>query len=249
MPQKSMTNIVKKRSLLMESNEKKCCTFISSILKEFSSGVFAITGPAGSGKTSTGEVISMTHASSLYSADYRFIGDSVVRKKLLGQKQARSVADYQDSANQFNWWDWSMIQRDLNELMNGSDVLLDAPYDRASGLNGRPIKISPSKIILFEGAIIGPPDLASKFTKIFFLSTPPTERFERILKKDLQRRSFNDVLARFLITEYSETIYYKNLFSWARDKMIFIDTLTGHPCSEPVLPIDLFVPLRINPNA
>lgn len=229
--------------------QDNCCSYISSVLKGYRAGLFGITGPAGAGKTSVGWSLSISHSVAVYSADLRFIGDSVERKALLNRKQAKSVVDYQDSANQFNWWDWSAIQRDVNELMTGSSVVVESPYDRASGTKGNPIEIKPSKTILFEGAVLGPPDLVNKFTKIFFLVTPPMERFDRILKKDIQRRSFNDVLARFLITEYSETIYYKNLFSWAGDKLIFVDTLSGRPCAQPVLSGDLFVPLRINPNA
>jgi len=222
-------------------------SFVSSILKGHSSGLFGITGPAGSGKTYTGKALSASHGFTLYSADFRFIGDSVERKALLNRKQAKSVVDYQDSANQFNWWDWSAIRRDVNELMEGSSLVVESPYDRTSGTKVDPIEIKPSKIMLFEGAILGPPDLINKFTRIFFLSTPQRERFDRILKKDIERRSFNDVLARFLITEYSETIYYKNLFSWAHEKLVFVDTVTDRPCSKPDLPGDLFVPLRVTP--
>ena len=224
-------------------------SFISSILKGYSSGLFGITGPAGSGKTYIGEVLSASHGFTLYSADFRFIGDSVERKALLNRKQARSVVDYQDSANQFNWWDWAAIRRDLSALMAGSSIVLESPYDRGSGKKREPMHIQPSKVILFEGAILGPPDLIEAFKKIIYLSTPQVDRFDRVLKKDIQRRSFNEVLARFLITEYSETIYYRNLFSWAGDKLIFVDTLSGHPCSAPLLPTDLFVPFRINTNA
>jgi hypothetical protein len=71
-------------------------------------------------------------------------------------------------------------------------------------------------------------------------------RFERILAKDSARRSFNEILARFLITEYSETIYYRNLFTWAADRIVFVDTATGHPCARPDLPDELFVPLKVN---
>jgi uridine kinase len=224
-----------------------CHPVISSILNSHDSGLFGITGPAGSGKTYAAETLSATHGCALYSADFRFIGDSEERRALLDRKQGRSVVDYQDSANQFNWWDWSTIYRDLNELMAGSAVVLDSPYDRKSGKKMDPIRIKPSKKILFEGAILGPPQLIDRFTRILYIHSPPKIRFDRILEKDIKRRSFNDVLARFLITEYSETIYYKNLFSWARDKLVFVDALSNHPCPMPDLPGDLFVPLRVGP--
>lgn len=220
---------------------------ISTFLKRHGRGLYGITGPAGSGKTWTGEALARAHACALYSTDFRFIGDSDERRVLLNRKQARSVADYQDAANQFNWWDWSAIDRDMRELMVGSGIVVDSPYDRKSGKQGEPIKIGPSNVVLLEGAILGPPQLIDKFTRIFFLHTPQEVRFERILAKDRARRSFSEVLARFLITEYSETIYYRNLFSWAGEKMVFVDGVSDRPCAKPELPGDLFVPLRVNP--
>lgn len=222
-------------------------SFISSLLKGQRSGLFGLTGPAGSGKTHTGKALSAAHGCALYSADYRFIGDSLDRKSLLNLKQSKSVVDYQDSANQFNWWDWPAIRRDVDALLEGSSIVVESPYDRATGTKVAPIEIKPSKILLFEGAILGPPDLVHKFTHIFFLATPQRERFNRVAEKDIGRRSFNDVLARFLITEYSETIYYRNLFAWAQDKLVFVDSVSDRPCAKPDLPGDLFVPLRITP--
>lgn len=249
MRQKLNEQSVEDRGFPSVPSQSNYCSYISSILTVYNAGLFGITGPAGSGKTHAAAALSVSHRCTFYSADLRFIGDSVERRALLDRKQAKSLVDYQDSANQFNWWDWSAIQRDVNDLMTGSSVIVESPYDRTSGTKGHAIEIKPSKIILFEGAVLGPPDLVHKFTKVFFLLTPEMERFDRILKKDIQRRSFNDVLARFLITEYSETIYYKNLFSWASEKLIFVDTLSGRPSSQPLLSSDLFVPLRISPNA
>lgn len=220
---------------------------ISTILKRHGPGLYGITGPAGSGKTSAGETLSAAHACALYSADFRFIGDSDERRVLLNRKQAKSVADYQDAANQFNWWDWAAIDRDIRNLMSGTGVVVDAPYDRKSGKQTDPIRIAPANIVLLEGAILGPPQLIDRFTRIFFMHTPQETRFERVLAKDRARRSFSEVLARFLITEYSETIYYRNLFSWAGEKMVFVDGVTDRPCAKPDLPGNLFVPLRVNP--
>ncbi len=221
--------------------------FIASMVNSGDTQLFAVTGPAGSGKTFAAERLAAQHGYTGYSADFRFIGDSSERRELLERKQARSAGDYKDSANQFNWWDWSAIYHDLNDLTNGIRVVLDAPYDRKTGKKTEPIIIQPSKTILFEGALLGPPQLIDKFSRIFFMCTPQKTRFDRILVKDSKRRSFSEILARFLITEYSETMYYKNLFSWEQDKLVFIDTNTGRPCAKPKLPSDLFVPFRVNP--
>lgn len=81
-----------------------------------------------------------------------------------------------------------------------------------------------------------------------FLCVPAAVRFERTAAKDAGRRSFNEILARFLITEFSETTYYRQLFAWARRKIVFIDGVTGQPCSPFTLADDLFVPLRMTPE-
>lgn len=219
---------------------------ISKIIASAEPGIFAITGAAGSGKSFAGKHLAKQEQLALYSIDFRFIGDSMDRLALLTRKQARSVADYQDSANQFNWWDWSAVNDDLTELTCGKEVVLTAPYDRASGKKGMEMSIPPAIKILVEGALLGPPSLVEKFVKIFFLVTPQNVRFNRILEKDISRRSFNEILARFLITEYSENMYYRNLFSWAGDRLVFIDAMNGQLCLEPKLPNDFFVPLRVN---
>lgn len=219
---------------------------IASMVNSAGARLAAVTGSAGSGKTFAAERLSALHDYTVYSADFRFIGDSTDRRELLERKQARSAEDYKDSSNQFNWWDWSAIYRDLSDLANGSSVVLEAPYDRKTGQKTEPVKIQPARTILFEGALLGPPQLIDKFSRIFFMCTPQKTRFDRILEKDFNRRSFSEILARFLITEYSETLYYKNLFSWAQDKLVFVETDTGRPCSKPELPGDLFVPFRVN---
>lgn len=221
-------------------------SFIAGIINSEKGSLYAVTGPAGSGKTFASERLSESNDCVIYSADFRFIGDSSDRKELLERKQARSIEDYVDSANQFNWWDWSAIYRDLNDLLNGSKVVLDAPYDRMTGQSSAAIEIYPAKVIIFEGALLGPPQLIDKFKKIFYICAPQKTRFERILKKDLGRRSFSEILARFLITEYSETIYYKNLFSWGRNKLVFVDADRGLPCGPPDLTSQLFVPFRVS---
>lgn len=218
---------------------------IVAALKSKPAGVFAITGPAGSGKSTAGRSVAEASKLALYSADFRFIGDSDDRRLLLERKQARSSQDYRDSANQYNWWNWPAIDRDLASLVAGRPVVLDGPYDRETGRRGQAIEIRPGAGVLYEGALLGPPSLVDRLQRIFFLCTPQELRLERLLAKDRSRRSFNDILARFLITEYSETTYYRNLFSWAGDKLVFLDTTTGRRCQPPMLAEDLFVPLKV----
>ena len=212
-------------------------------------GPLAITGPAGAGKSFIASAMAAGGDCAVYSADFRFIGDSTDRRNLLTRKQAKSAADYQDSANQFNWWDWPAIERDLQTLAGGAGVELDAAYDRDTGLSGTRRRIEPARRLLFEGALLGPPQLVSRFRQIVFVCTPAQTRFARLVAKDAARRSFNEILARFLITEYSETIYYRNLFAWAADRMSFVDAEKATPCPQPELPGDLFVPLRVGQPA
>ena len=219
---------------------------IARTIADIGSGIIGVTGPAGSGKSTVGAATAGTGTCGIYSADARFIGDSLERRALLSYKQGRSPSDYRDSANQFNWWDWEAIERDITALRAGSEVVIPSAYNRASGEKETNLVISPRPQLLFEGALLGPPQIIQKIKAIIFLCVPADVRFERLLAKDSGRRSFNEIVARFLITEYSETIYYRQLFEWARDKIIFVDGETGRRCNPFELPADLFIPLRMN---
>lgn len=218
---------------------------IKNTLDRSGPGLYGITGSAGAGKT-----VAAMHLQgcTAYSTDYRFIGSSLERKVLLHNKQMRSVADYRDSINQFNWWDWGAILSDVEDLLAGKSIQVSAAYSRVTGTVGEEINLRATDRIILEGAILGPPFIVNKCKKIFFLWVDPAVRFQRLLEKDSGRRSFNEICARFLITEYSETLYYQNLFKWAQEKIIFIDGLTGLPRGGggDNLPSDLFIPLRVN---
>ncbi len=209
-------------------------------------GTYGITGPAGAGKTFAANQLAEAVGCTVYSADYGFIGSSEERKLLLLKKQLRSVEDYKDAVNQFNWWDWGAILRDLDDLQAGIDVQIAAPYDRATGKSGPHLALSATDTLIYEGAILGPPFLVNRLKRIFFLWADASVRFQRLAQKDLGRRSFNELLARFLITEYSEALFYKNLFKWTGDKIVFVDALTGIPCGKPKLPTDFFIPLHVD---
>ncbi len=164
---------------------------------------------------------------------------------LLSQKHMRSVDSYKDAANQFNWWDWGAILSDLESLQAGIPIKVSGPYDRSTGEYGADLDIPATGTLLYEGAIFGPPFLLTQLKNIFFLCVDPSVRFQRLMKKDLGRRTFNEILARFLLTEYSETLYYRMMLEWAEGKIVFIDELTGIPCSKPAFPSELFIPLHV----
>ncbi len=218
---------------------------IANKLRRDGPGTYGITGPAGVGKTFTANKLAETVGHAIYSADYRFIGNSEEREMLLLRKQTRSVQDYKDAANQFNWWDWGSILSDLEDLQSGNSVRIAKPYDRATGNYGADLALPATDRLIYEGAIFGPPYIVNRLKQIFFLWVDPSVRFQRLMEKDRGRRSFNEMLARFLITEYSETLYYRNLFKWAEDKIIVVDAVTGLPRGWPELPSDVFVPLRV----
>jgi len=60
--------------------------------------------------------------------------------------------------------------------------------------------IKAERYILHEGAILGPAYIIKNLKKIIFVKTAEELRFERLLKKDRSRRSFNEICARFLVT-------------------------------------------------
>jgi cytidylate kinase len=224
-------------------------SLIGGMLDRHGPGLYGVTGPAGAGKSFAAADVSRTTGVTVYSADYRFIGNSLERRMLLIRKQMKSIDDYRDSANQFNWWDWGAILSDVEDLLRGSDVSLTAAYDRSSGNAGGDVHLPATDRIIIEGALLGPHYLATKIKKVFFLWADPAVRFQRLLLKDSGRRSFGEICARFLITEYSETLYYQNLFKWIGDRIVFVDSLTGLPCGQPALATDLFVPLRASEPA
>jgi uridine kinase len=219
---------------------------IANTIRRAGPGTYGITGPAGVGKTYVATRVAADLQCGIYSADYAFIGSSAERKLLLAKKQLRSVDAYKDAVNQFNWWDWGTILSHLDDLQSGSSVEIAAPYDRTTGDTGAALTIPATDVLIYEGALFGPPFLVTRLKQIFFLWADPKVRFQRLVEKDQGRRSFNEIIARFLITEYSETQYYRRMLQWAEGKVVFLDSLTGLPCRQPNLLPKLFIPLPVS---
>jgi len=185
-------------------------------------GINAIVGSAGSGKTTiANNVKKLFDEIQVYSMDYRLIGNGESRKELLQKKSNFSLESYQDACNQQNWWDWDKIENDIDCLKNGKNIVIENAYDRDTGLF-KEINICAKKNIICEGAILGPHWIINKFSKILFLATDPYIRLDRLINKDKNRRTITEIIARFLITEYSENMHYKNLFKYYEDKIICI---------------------------
>src|SRR5271157_1143187 len=102
---------------------------ITDIVQHLGPGVYGITGSAGSGKTTLSSSLNYT----IYSIDTRFIGDSQVRKDLLQKKQSQSIDDYMDAVNQFNWWNWDAVLKDLLVLTKRQDITIKKAYNRDTG--------------------------------------------------------------------------------------------------------------------
>ena len=170
--------------------------------------ILAITGGAGAGKTTLAEKLAVELKAQVYSIDYRFIGDSNYRCELLVKKE--HSCDYTDARNQFNWWNWDLIFKDIQDITAGTPIEIEAAYNRESGLCDKCLCIEPAETLIIEGAILGcyVPGIADR---IMFLTTPRETRFARLLDKDKGRRSVSEMLSRFEITETSEQMYYKYL--------------------------------------
>jgi len=176
----------------------------------------SITGPAGSGKTTMAHTLNNV---AIYSTDYSFIGDSLYRKELLEYKSI-SFDAYIGAVNQMNWWNWDKIYTDIFTLLKGNTINIHA-YDRDTSLY-KNIDIIPADTILVEGAILNY-HICDLSDLIIYKYSDDKTRFFRLLEKDNTRRNFHEIIARWLITSYSENIANKIMFDKFSDKIITID--------------------------
>lgn len=193
-------------------------TYINFLLKNSDECIIALTGPAGVGKTFVSNNIE-SNSKTIYSIDYRFIGSSQERKLLLEFKNQNGIDGYIDACNQFNWWDWDRIEQDIIDLSHGKQVEIENCYNRASGKNDFLLILHPSKKIIVEGALLGGHSLITHFDHTLFLYRDCLKRFLSLVEKDMNKRTFNEIVARFLITQYSESFYY-NTYIFREDPNI-----------------------------
>jgi len=219
-------------------------TEIESFLLNGPYRVVGVTGNAGAGKSTLARNLPSDKFIS-YGIDGRFVGDSQFRKRLLKAKAESSIHAYIDACNQFNWWDWDSVIRDVAALAGDQPVDLEA-YDRDKGSFGTASLVPNGRRVICEGALLGPEAITQLLDVIVFVYTPIGVRLERLLSKDAGRRSVTEIVSRFLITEYSERLYYEHLFDSQREKMYFVNGEgTFIPCPQDVLSRESFIPLPL----
>lgn len=167
---------------------------IEEIREIISGKLVGITGGAGSGKSTLANKLGYP----TYNIDSAFFGTSSYRKALLEKKATHD--SFLDSCNMYNWWNWELVERDIFGLMSQNDTLI------------------------VEGALLGTEWLLNQLDHIFFLYDLPERRFSKLVNRDSHKRSFNELIDRFLITEYSEALYYKRLFENYWNKIFVVGT-------------------------
>lgn len=208
---------------------------IQSRLREMRDGgrraVVGVCGRAGSGKTTlTKRIANAFYAqgtgSVAYSGDWRFIRDSEGRRRWLSEKWKVGIDAYMYALNQFNWWDFSEIRKDLLCLKEGRPLQLPNAYDRATGRTDLNVTIPATEqgAVFYENCILGGIDILVMLDLIVLVNTPDATCLNRILRKDAMRRTVSDIAARYLITTYSENVFIELLLMHFRDKTIVCDS-------------------------
>lgn len=150
-------------------------------------GLYLILGGAGSGKSTLTKAIADRFGYQTHSVDDYFIGDSAYRTKLLKDKQGSGWQPMMDGLNQSSWWDWDRLWMDY----------LSWPVE--------------TKPVFLEGALLGPMALRSEVKTVFLYHQEAGERLKRILARDSHKRTTAELCARFLVTEYSERMYFDSI--------------------------------------
>lgn len=198
-----------------------------------------VCGRAGAGKSTltekvTAELKTQSIPSVSYSGDWRFKLDSEQRKQWIGQKWLSGMDEYLRAVNQFNWWDFGKIYADLETLSNGNPVSIKGAYNRANGKKDLDVNLPGIKdgVIFYENCILGGVEILEKLDIIIMVNVPDAVSLERVIKKDSDRRNLSEIVARYLITTYSENLFFNLLIDKFSHKLIVCDSegkLGGFP--------------------
>ena len=188
--------------------------------------IIGLFGRAGSGKTSLANRLSESLSNVMvYSGDYRFKLSSYERKNLLLDYD---MFNYLKNINQFNWWDFKKIFSDIKEFKKNGEVKLESYYDRQTGEFKEDL-ILKGDVLIFENCI-ATEEILNLCDSIFFIDVPIKECFDSIYKKDKGRRTFLDIIERFMITNKSEGDFIKVLLD--RENVTFINRE-----GDPIIPL------------
>lgn len=190
-----------------------------------------ICGRAGAGKTTLAEKISFELnkrkiSNVTYCGDWRFNLDSASRKLWLQAKWEVGIDAYLYALRQFSWWNFKQIYKDLDELMKENPLDITNAYNRVSGKKDMDVKVTSIKqgVVLFENSILGGAENLQCLDIVVLINTADLICFERILKKDSSRRSLTEIMARNLITTYSENIFLRLLLEHFSFKTVTCDS-------------------------
>jgi len=203
-----------------------------------------ICGRAGSGKSLLVEKIvkelePLKITSIFYHGDWRFRQDSSERKKWIEDKWQSGLDEYVRAINQFSWWDFENIYHDLDQLSQGKDVVIKNAYNRSTGKKDEDAKVTGTRdgIIFYENCVLGGIEILTKMDIVIWINETDDVCFNRLVKKDKGRRTFPDIMARTLITMYSENFFFKMLLDKFSNKLLVSDSggiIGGYPVIEEV---------------
>ena len=165
--------------------------------------IIGIIGPAGSGKSTLAKQF-ITN----YELDSCFIGSSADRKLLLEAK-SKHYSSYIDMCGMTTWWDYDKAYDDvvkLKEKIFGQGNI-DGFYGNKLIINGA----------IFDNKLFNLCDL------LVFIDIPQETRYNRLIERDKHKRTFKEIMVRWLTTEYAENLNYTYMFNNFKNKIVVID--------------------------
>jgi len=190
--------------------------------------LIGICGRAGSGKSTLMKKIveKLSISSAFYSGDWRFKLDSKQRKAWIEEKWLAGMSEYLKAINQFYWWDFEKIYQDLEALSKGDSIIIENAYDRTTGEKNLRVNVSGVRdgIIFYENCVLGGTEILEKLDIIILLNVPDAVCLQRLVDKDSSRRTLPEIVARYLITTYSENLFFKFLIEKYHTKLLICDS-------------------------
>lgn len=206
---------------------------ILNLWKEGDILIYALTGQAGGGKTTTADQVARNLQmhnlpATKLGLDTYFILSSKQRKAWLKEGEFISPEEGGRRRNQLTWWDFGKLQSDLENLCQGRALHLRNVYNRAdSGELTGSLDIIPDPqkglILILEGVALAHVEGVKERG---YIHAPAPIRYERLQERDANRRmSEEEAWARFRLTQEFETAYFRA--NWKKINSFF-DNSNGH---------------------